>query len=389
MNTIHFINYIFIFFLSISLFAQESVINSSDKDLTTKKFEVIKEVWTTPFKSQGETGTCWCFSTTSFLESEAHRLGRGDIEISQMFTVYYSYIEKAQRHIRSHTENPFRDGGLSHDVIYMIEKYGAVPRSNYIGNKDAENKYDHREMYKALSGMLNGISTAGKITPLGGQLKEGQFRWHWLNGLEGLLDAYLGKPPESVLYSGKNYAPRQFANEVLNLPLHDYIEITSYSLLPFYSSGELLLPDNWLHYSKFYNVPLDDFMRIIDHSLENGFSLCADLHVTSDELKSKKEYLLGHDEEKATKITQSERDIMLDNWRTEDIHLEHLIGIAEDEMGTKFYKAKDSMSSEDGNIGPYYNKEYLSENFVKSRILFIMVHKDGLPDDIAAKLGIK
>lgn len=191
------------------------------------------------------------------------------------------------------------------------------------------------------------------------------------------------------MYNNNTYTPHQFADEVLNLPLNDYIEITSYSLFPFYSSEEFLLPDNWIHYNKFYNVPLNDFMRIIDNSLGNGISLCADLHLTLDEIENEKEYLLGHDEEKGTQITQIDRDVMLDNWRTEDVHLEHMIGIAEDEEGKKFYKAKDSIGSEGGNTGPDYNKEYLSENFVKSRVLFIMVHKDGLPADIAAKLGVK
>ncbi len=380
---------IFILFFSMALFSQEQKKLSSENEKTDKNFKTIKEVWTTPFKSQGKTGTCWCFSTTSFLESEAHRLGRGDFEISQMYTVYYAYIEKALRTIRTHAENPFREGGLSHDVIYLMGKYGAVPRSNYIGIKDAENKYDHREMYNALSGMLKGIFAVGKDAPIGGHWIDGQFQWYWLSGFKGVLDAYLGKLPDSIMYNGKNLTPRQFSAEVLNLPLDDYIEITSYSLFPFNSAEELLLPDNWLHYHKFYNVPLDDFMRIIDHALENGFSLCADLHLNKDEFKSKKNYALGHDEEKGVQITQNERDGMFDNWRTEDVHLEHIIGMAKDEQGKKYYKAKDSVSSEDGNSGPYYNKEYLSENFVKSRVLFIMVHKDGLPHDISVKLGTK
>ena len=382
-------NAIFIFFISISLFSQEKENSSSEKDTTSKKFNVIKAVWATPYKSQGETGTCWCFSTTSFLESEAHRLGRGDFEISQMYIVYNAYIEKALRHINSHTENPFREGGLSHDVIHLISKYGALPRECYIGNKDADNKYNHREMYKVLSGMLNGVSTAGNDFPLGGQFSDGQFHLYWLNGFKEVLNTYMGEPPDSFLYDGKNLTPHQFATDVLNLPLDEYIEITSYSQFPFYSAEEFLLPDNWLHYNKFYNVPLDDFMRIIDHSLENGFSLSVDLHLKKDEVKSKKTYLLGHDEEKGNQITQVERDAVLSNWRTEDIHLEHMIGIAKDETGKKYYKAKDSISPEGENSGPDYNKEYLSENFVKSRVLFIMLHKDALPDDISAKLGFK
>jgi bleomycin hydrolase len=374
--------------ISIPLIAQVDIKNQTEEELNTKKFNVIKEVWARPFKSQGETRTCWCFATTSFLESEAHRLGRGDFEISQMDIVYNSYIEKAIRYIRSHTENPFRPGGLSHDVIYLIEKYGALPRESYLGNKDYNNKYDHREMNKVLSGMMSGVSDAGKLAPLNGRWIDGQFSWYWLSGFTGLLDAYLGKPPDSIEYNGKNLTPRQFSNEILNLPLDDFIEITSYSQFPFYSTSELLLPDNWLHYNKYYNVPLNDFKRIIDHSLENGYSLCADLHVKEDELISKKNFLLSLDVEKDIQITQYERDALFDNWRIEDIHLEHIIGIAQDEKGKKFYKAKDSIGSDDDE-GPLHNKEFLSENFIESRVLFILVHKNGVPDDIALKLGIK
>jgi bleomycin hydrolase len=265
------INVSSILFLSIASYSQKQTKCPAESEPPNKHFTTIQEVWTTPFKSQGKTSTCWSFSTTSFLESEVHRLKMGDFEISQMHTVYYAYLEKARRHIQSHTENPFSQGGLPHDVTYLLEKYGAVPRSYYIGNKDIENKYDHREMFKAISGMLIGISAAGKDAPLNGQFIDGQLRWHWFDGLKNLLDTYIGKPPDSIMVNGKTMTPHQFAMEVLNLHLHDYIEIISYSNFPFYSTDELLLPDNWLHYNKFYNVPLDDFMRIIDHSLENGF----------------------------------------------------------------------------------------------------------------------
>jgi bleomycin hydrolase len=376
-------------FLSCLCFSQEAADSTTKNIVTNKSFQTIKELWATPFKPQGVTGTCWCFSTTSFLESEAHRLGRGDFEISTMHTVYYAYLEKAQRYLRSHTENPFRKGGLSHDVIYVLEKYGTVPRSAYIGSTNADNNYDHREMYNALSGMLTGVAAAGKDVPLGCQLTKSGVQWFWMNGFRGLLDSYMGKPPDSINYKGKIFTPKEFSTVVLNLPLQNYVEITSYSQFPFYSANEFLLPDNWLHNNKFYNVPLNDFMKIIDHALENGFSLCIDLHLTDDEAKCKNNYLLGFDEEKNIKIDQNERDKMLDNWRIEDIHLEHMIGIAKDEQGNKFYKLKDSNTPVDKHYNPVYNKEYFSVNYVKSRVLFILVHKDGLPTDILNKLGIK
>jgi len=293
--------FIFVLILSMSfvltsLFAQKKERTYEENEQVTKTFKTIKEVWTTPFKSQGETGTCWCFSTTSFLESEAHRLGRGDFELSQMYTVYFAYLEKAQRYMSSHAENPLRQGGLFHDVLYIIEKYGAVPRSSYYGHLDIFGRYDHREMHNALSGYFSGIAAAGKEAPLGSQINNGRLNWYWLAGFNGLLDAYIGKPPESISYSGKIFSPLQFATEVLRLPLQDYIEITSYGQCPFYTTHEYLLPDNWLHYNKFYNVPLIEFKRIIDYSLENGFSLCISVDISHEELGSKNNYLLSFEE---------------------------------------------------------------------------------------------
>jgi bleomycin hydrolase len=191
------------------------------------------------------------------------------------------------------------------------------------------------------------------------------------------------------MYNNKRISPKKFADEVLNLPLNDYIEITSFSQFPFYSANEFLLPDNWLHYDKFYNVPLEDFMRIIDHSLANGFSLCIAYDGTLDELKSKADYLLGLDEEKNPEMTQKKRDIMFLSWQTFDDHAVHLIGTALDEKGAKFYKVKDSATPKDEEVTPFYNKEYLSENFVKSRVLFFMVNKNALPSDISVKLDFK
>ena len=355
-----------------------------------KTFRVEREVWTTPFKSQGRTGTCWCFSTTSFLESEAHRLGRGDFELSQMHTVYYAYIEKALRRVRSHGTNPFRNGGLAHDVLYVIGKYGAVPRSVYSGLPLDAGMPEQREMDKVLAGMLSSVISAGdEKVPLSGSWTDGRFEAPWFNAFSGILNAYMDRPPATFDYKGNILSPKQFATDVLKLPLDDYVEVTSYSQIPFYATGELLLPDNWLHYDRFYNVPLDDFVRIVDHALGNGFSLVFDLHMTEEEFKSTKDYALGHDEAAGIAITQNRRDNLLESWRTEDVHLEHAIGIARDEAGRKFYKAKDSVGAVGDTEWPVHNIEYLSEAFLRSRVLFVLVHKDGLPGDVRARLRLQ
>ncbi|RPI18978.1 MAG: hypothetical protein EHM61_28565 [Acidobacteria bacterium] len=344
-----------------------------------KQFAIVKEVWRTPPKSQGSSNTCWSFGTTSFLESELHRRGRGDFELSQMFMVYHAYQEKALHYVRRQGKDQFGMGGLSHDVLYLMRKYGTVPRADYIGLLPGEADYNQRDLYRGLAGFLRGITDA---TSVDGNWSNGQLRSKWSAAVRGTLEAYLGKPPSEVRYQGRTLSPRQFADEVLAVPYDDYVEITSYSQWPFYQQGELLLADNWLHYNRYYNLPLDEFMQVVDHALENGFSMVFDLHLIPGAYSGKKGYGTVPADADGSLITQDLRDTMLETWETYDDHLEHAAGIAKDTEGKKFYLLKDSVNVKDK---PF---EYISENYVRSKVLFFMIHKDGLPPAIRQKLGL-
>lgn len=359
--------------------------DKKEGDATAKQFKIIKEVWRTPFKSQGETGTCWSFSTTSFLESEAHRLGRGDFELAPMFFAYYAYLEKAQRNARMHGSGVFAQGGLAHDVIYIIDKYGAVPLSDYTGLSSADRRHDHREMFKMLKGIMNSVIDSGENHVLSSRWTGGTLHSKWLGDMADVIDNHLGVIPDAIQYEGRQLTPKQFSREALSLPLAEYIEITSYSYLPFDGTGELQLRDNWLHYDDCYNVRIDDFIRILDHALENGYSMVFDLHITNEHYTSKKGYCELDPELEDGVIDQDERDTMLENWKTVDQHLVHCIGLAEDEDGKKFYYTKDSVDAKDGS---YKDLEYFSENFVRAKCLFFMVHKNGVPKDIRERLGL-
>ncbi|NIM20325.1 MAG: hypothetical protein GTO51_08860 [Candidatus Latescibacteria bacterium] len=350
-----------------------------------KEFTIIKEVWRTPYKSQGKTGTCWSFSTTSLLESEAYRLGRGELELSQIYIAYHAYLEKAQRNVRMHGHGVFKQGGLPHDVIHIMKKYGTVRLTDYSGLLPGDAAHNHREMYKLLNGVMKSVVEVGKGENLSSKWIDGKLSSRWLDDMKDILDNHTGPVPKSIQYKGRKMTPKEFADEVLALPYDDYIEVTSYSFLPLYGTGELTIQDNWLHYSNYYNVKIDQFIGIIDHALENGFSLVFDLHTTTELYKSKKGYCELEPELEAGVIDQDARDTMLENWRTFDQHLVHGVGIAKDEKGKKFYFTKDSVGPEDG---PYKSLEYFSENYIRAKALFIMVHKDGLPRDIRKKLGI-
>jgi len=320
--------------------------------LPDKEFTIVKEVWRTPAKSQGRTGTCWCFSTTSFLESEAYRLGRGEFNLSEIHTVYYAYLEKAHRYARRH---------------------GLVRKSDYDGFLPGkEKKHNHSEMYTSFKAVIDGI--------VGGRGPSDS----WPQSIRGILNAYIGEVPTTIDYDGRKMTPKQFSDEVLDLPFDDYVEITSYSYLPFWGSGELLIPDNWMHYDDFYNVPLEDYIRIIDYALSNGYSLVFDLDVAAPTYNPGAGMAFVEADKKGGVVDQAERDSLFDTWRTQDHHLEHAVGIAKDEKDATWYLVKNS-GGEDR--GPFKGHEYFSQNFVRAKVLFIAVHKDGVPADIREKLG--
>lgn len=339
-----------------------------------KEFTVVTELWRTPAKSQGWTGTCWSFSTTSFFETEAYRLGRGEFDLSEIYTVYYAYLEKALRYVRLNGKANFSQGGLSHDLLYLIGKYGLVPESSYSGLGEDQPRHNHvvlsREATKLVDSVLEnkkGISD------------------EWIGNLKEILNTHIGGVPVIIEHDGREMTPQEFSSEVLALPFDDYIEFTSYTHMPFGKQCELLIPDNWMHYSGYYNVELDDFIRIVDFALEQGYSLTFDLDVSEPMFYLGYGYAVVPEDEEGTVVNQEMREKMFADLSTTDDHLEHCVGVAKDENGKKFYLLKDSGGQA---VGPFEGHEFISENYVRAKVLAIMVHKDGVPQDILERLGI-
>ncbi len=218
--------YSFAIFLTASLliFAQ------NDKKECPHEFTIVKQVDATPVKSQGSTGTCWAFASTSFVESELLRMGKVEFDISEMWTVRNCYIDKADRYIRYHGTSNFSQGGQAHDVMWTIKEHGMVPEKTYDGQPYEQEKYNHRELESVLKGMLDGImpKKQGKLTPV------------WKEAFTSVLDVYLGTAPEKFEYDGKSYTLEHFAKH-LDFNTDDYIEFTSYTHHPFYEKVNLEL----------------------------------------------------------------------------------------------------------------------------------------------------
>jgi bleomycin hydrolase len=358
------------------------------------QFKILTEIKRTPVKNQYWTGTCWCFSTISFLESELLRNGKEEIDLAEMYVVRHTYPHKALNYIRMHGQANHSQGGQSHDVIDRIKCDGIVPEDVYPGMNIEENRHNHGEMSTVLNAILEAVlKRKGKrVSP------------RWLDAYNAVLDVYLGKPPQNFTYKGKSYTPQTFATEYLALNLDDYIELTSYTHHPFYEQCRLELPDNWTYNAKYYNVPIDDLERIVDHVLQSNYSLVWDGDVSEREFSSRKEgYAIvpvkdWEDKTTAEKekeesdsptqpipereITQEMRQKTFENFTTTDDHLMHIVGIAKDQKGTKFYLAKNSGGTDRKNEGYLY----MSHSYFRLKTTAIMINKHSLPEDIKTKL---
>lgn len=368
-------------------------------------FTIVKENKTTSVKNQYRSGTCWSFSGISFLESELIREGKGEFDLSEMFVVRYAYMEKAIKYVRLHGKLNFTGGGQLHDVINMIKKYGIVPEDVYSGKVIGEDNHIHGEMDAVLKNYVDAIvkNKNKKLSPV------------WIKGFNSLLDAYLGEVPETFTYKGKEYTPISFANKAMGLNMDDYIYIGSYTHHPFYSKFGIEIPDNWA-WGGVYNLPLNEMMDVFDNSIEKGYTIAwasdvsengfswatgiaiipfksiadlTDLERTkwSKMTKDEKDKLVYHKDSpgKEKAITQEMRQIAFDNYKTTDDHGILITGIAKDQNGTKYYKAKNSWSERGNEYEGYF---FASKAFVEYKTISILINKNSLPKKIAKKLGL-
>ena len=263
--------------LLLPLFLISFFTHSQEKPSPGLEMVIKNKVPASPVKDQAETGTCWSFATSSFIESEAIRMGKGDHDVSEMFFVRQTYPLKADQYVRRQGKANFGAGSLSHDVLVASEMFGAVPEQVYSGLAESETEHDHTELDLVLKGFLDGLigDADRELSP------------KWREAYAAILDAYLGDVPSSFSYQGKNYDPKTFVKEVLGFDPGNYVEITSFTHKPYYSRFVLDIPDNWANAS-YYNVPLNEFELVIDYALSNGFSVAWDGDVSENAFSHQK-----------------------------------------------------------------------------------------------------
>ncbi len=344
------------------------------------KFTVVKENPATPVKNQAKTGTCWCFATISFLESELIRMGKGEHDLSEMYIVRHNYNRRmADNYLRKGRGN-VNPGSISHMCTYAVKHFGLIPEEAYPGINYNSETHNHNELSSYVKLLSEEAIKNKKRIPAELQ--------------EGLFDAFLGKVPQTFTYQGKEYTPQSFAAS-LGLNMDDYVEITSFSHHPFYEQIIVEIPDNW-DFGKHYNVPLDDMMAIIDNAIMKGYTVAwdGDISEQSYDFNVNRVAIQSKDTLKnrvlktrpvEDEVTQESRQADFENFTTVDDHLEHITGIAKDEEGVKYYITKNSWGTKRNGTG-YHN---MSENYVKAKTIGIMVHKNSIPKEIRTKLGIK
>ncbi len=350
------------------------------------KFTTITDLEATPVISQGNTGTCWSFSSTSFLESEIIRLTGKKIDLSEMYQVRTTYPKKAENFVMRQGKAQFSEGGLAHDVMNSVKEYGLMPEEAFSGLFSTETTHNHAELVAVLEAMVKMyVDNPGKkLSP------------KWKPAVESVLDVYLGKEPKNFTFEGKQFTPQSF-RDFVKIDADNYVTITSFTQAPFYSKFILNLPDNWSNGSM-YNVPLDDMMATIDNALAKGFTVELDCDVSERTFSSKDGVAVipenAENNSKALQgiypeknITQEYRQSEFENFATTDDHLMHITGLIRDQKGTKYYKVKNSWGTDESR-NAHGGYVYFSEAFMRLKTISIMVHKDAVPNAVSKKLTI-
>ena len=330
-------------------------------------YNIIKLIESSPIKDQQATGICWSFATTSFIETEAIRLGKRLVVLSPMFYVTPTYIDKAEKYIRMNGKSYFGPGDLTFSLLKAYKNYGVIPLKVFSGKKDSTSKYNHGEMDNALLEKVKYYVQYGR----GNMTTEG-----YRKDMDEILTQTMGKAPETFTYNQKQYTPKSFAKEMVGVNPDDYVEITSFSHHPFYSRFILEIESNWNN-NYYLNLPIRDFSNVIDSALLHNYSVCWD----GDAYRCK-----GFNDgfavldDSINTITQEMRQTDFDNYNTIDQHNMHIIGIAENNKGKRFYIVKNS--SDQRNCGGYM---YMSKEYLLLKTISVMINKEAIPKEIKNK----
>ncbi len=330
-----------------------------------KSIDEFKYYWHNKPVSQGNTGTCWSFATTSFFESEVYRQTKKKVKLSEMYTVYWEYVEKAKEFVRTRGQSLFAQGSEANAVTRIWKKYGIVPEKDYPRIRGKQKFPDHSQMFKEMYTYLQSVKTDNA--------------WNEklvLSTIKSILNNYIGTPPQKIIVENKSFTPLQYLHNYLKLNLDDYVDILSYMQAPYFKQVEYKVPDNWWHSKDYYNVPLKDFTKIVKSAIRNGYTMSIGGDVSEPgRIPEKDVFIIPSFDIPSEYIDENARQFRFSNKTTTDDHGIHLVGYMQ-KNGKDWYLIKDSASSSrDGNNKGYY---FMSFDYLKLKIMDFMVHKDAV-----------
>ncbi len=390
---------------TIALSASAAKKKEAAKDANKPVFTVIKENPITSMKDQNRSGTCWDYSTLSFFEAEILKATGKTYDLCESFVANKTYMDRAIQVVRYHGDCQFAQGGSAEDVLHTLKTWGICPEGAmpFPGSLYGDSLNNFNEFFSLLEPYVAAISksSAKKISN------------QWKVGLQGILDAYLGKCPEKFTYEGKEYTPKTFMKS-LGINLDDYVSITSYTHHPFYTAFAVEVQDNW-RFPLSYNVPMDEMMQIIDNAVNEGYTVAWGGDVSEEGFTrqglayaidnkaalslagSDMAKWLKLDKQQKTNIidsigctvpeiipTQEMRQERFDNWELTDDHGMHIYGIAKDQNGKEYYMVKNSW----GETGEYKGVWYMTKTFIAANTMDFLINKNAIPAEIRKKLGI-
>jgi len=349
------------------------IMDQSGMDLPNNP-SLYKAMWSNPTISQGNTGTCWSFSTTAFYESEVYRQHNKKVKISEIYSVYCEYIEKARRFIEKRGNSVFGEGSEGDALARIMKTYGAMPLDAYSGIIDGRKFHNHAKMVEEMTAFLNSLKTSNA--------------WNMDSALEtvkSIMNHYIGTPPSEFVVEGKTYSPQTYLKDYLQINPDDFVEILSYKQEPYWQQVEYKVPDNWWHSKDYYNVPLDDFMAVLKKAIKAGytFSIGGDVSESGFSRETNCALIPDYDISSAN-INEDARQFRFSNETTTDDHGMQLIGYLENykSLGKDWFLIKDS-SSGSRNVdptSPNFGYYFFNEDYIKLKMMGFTIHKDAVKD---------
>jgi len=333
------------------------------------KVSLYKSVWYNPPISQGNAGTCWCYSTTSFLESDLNRMYGIKVKLSEPYTVYWEYIEKAKEYVRTRGKSNFDEGSESNAVTRIMKQYGCVPRSEYNGLLNGLQYPNHAEMFKEMNNFLKSVKQ--------NNIWNENFVVETIKSIE---NKYIGEPPTEFTVDGKKYTPMTYMKDYLKLNPDDYVDFISLKEAPYWTQMEYKVPDNWWHSKDYYNVPLDVFMDIIDNAIKDGYSVAIGGDVSEPGFSRETQCaVIPSFDIPQDYINEDARQMRFSNESTTDDHGMHLVGYTT-YKGNKWYLIKDSSSGSRNNDpnAPEFGYYFFRADYIKLKMMDFMIHKSAV-----------